>query len=461
MRRNDHNESPDGALVEIENRVEELVHYCSTIRVHTVKAMEPRGPWVHLLTMIQPCVGDRGPGREGNRQYPNVALLEEFVEPRELVSYLKALRDNTARVGKELLDRAGDGVFKESHDHPGYNRYSEYPGRLYLTTGRPNHIFNVEHLLAPGQPYYPDLSQAIREWTGAPVRIGTADGYIGSVLLFLPECSARIQSLVRDEDAINVTLALGPTAVKDLRLIGGWQEGDTWRRFDELVNHSEPNLRLSVPRSAGALNIHLIGGSGRWYDYHLEDRRGHVGQQRVLDSSGTQAADVQALEKALRQGEGEQIEFKEYIRKRDQKEAEIVKVIVAFANTKGGVIYLGVSDECELIGTDVDLCRAFPNEGADLEKALADYIGYLKSSLPEKMNHTPSLDYPIIRTGGHRILAITVEPGVDRIYMRRSDKGIFVRRGASSPQADADDDIPRLVRERLGREWQIGDPIDW
>ncbi len=54
MPRNFYNESPDGALTEIENRAEELASYCTTVRVHTVKAMEPKGPWVHLLTMIQP-----------------------------------------------------------------------------------------------------------------------------------------------------------------------------------------------------------------------------------------------------------------------------------------------------------------------------------------------------------------------------------------------------------------------
>jgi predicted HTH transcriptional regulator len=218
---------------------------------------------------------------------------------------------------------------------------------------------------------------------------------------------------------------------------------------------------LAVPRSAEALNIHLIGGSSRWYDFHLEDRRACIGQERVLDSAGSKPIDVQALETALRQGEGERIEFKEYIREANQKEAEIVKVIVAFANTKGGTIFLGVSDGCELLGTDVELCNKFPGAGGDLEKALNDYMGYLRGSLPEKMNHCPELDFKVVRTGGHRILAITVQEGIDRIYMRRSDNGIFVRRGSSCAQADADYDIPRLVGQRLGRQWQVGDAMDW
>jgi hypothetical protein len=77
------------------------------------------------------------------------------------------------------------------------------------------------------------------------------------------------------------------------------------------------------------------------------------------------------------------------------------------------------------------------------------------------MNHRPDLDFKVIPTNEHRVLAITVEAGVDRIYMRSDGNRTLVRCGASCIQADADNDIPRLVRERHGREWRVGDPMDW
>jgi len=457
-----HYESGDEALREIEARVEELAPYCPAIRVRTVMAMQPRQPWIHQLTMIMPSVGPNGPGRVGDRQYPDgVNLLEEFISPRELVAYLKAIRDKNARVGREGLSISGDGEFRQSQDWPGKNIYSEYPGRLYWTSAQMNGKPNITHLIAPGHPYYSDLSHAITDWTGVPIEIGSVDGLLGSVMLYMPECRSRIVSLVREEDEIDVTLEVLETAVKDLRLIGGWRDGGQWKDFEHLIIRDGKQLRLPVARTADQLNMHLVGGDGRWYDYHLEGKNWHVGQERVLGYFQGSPVDADDLADAMRLGEGEQIEFKEYISKGDKKELELVNTIVAFANTKGGTIYIGIDDVCDLAADSKTVFRALADWEGDMDTRINGYIGRLRSWLPTKMNHCPILDYKIVPINEHRILTITVEQGVDRIYMRKDGNRTLVRRGASSIQADADNDIPRLVRERLGRTWQLGDPMDW
>src|SRR5262249_7921441 len=161
---------------------------------------------------------------------------------------------------------------------------SDYPGRLYWTSAQMDAKPNIQHLIAPGCPYYVDLSHAIRDWTGVPMRIGSADALLGSVMLFMPEPRSRIVSLRReeDEDEIIVSLEVIDTAVKDLRLIGGWRDGEQWKSFDHLIISSGTELRLPVPRSAEELNLHLVGGDGRWYDYHLEAPGWNVGQERAL-----------------------------------------------------------------------------------------------------------------------------------------------------------------------------------
>ena len=53
------------------------------------------------------------------------------------------------------------------------------------------------------------------------------------------------------------------------------------------------------------------------------------------------------LELALLEGEGLKVEFKERLSNLDRE-------IVAFANTAGGVIYLGVEDSGKIIGIDID-----------------------------------------------------------------------------------------------------------
>jgi hypothetical protein len=425
-------------------------------------AMQPRQPWIHQMTMIMPSIGPNGPGRVGDRQYPDgVNLLESFIAPRELIAYLKAIRDKSARVGKEVLAVSGDGEFRNSEDLPGKNPYSEYPGRLYWTSAQLNGKPNITHLIAPGGPYYFDLSHAIRDWTGVPIRIGSRDALLGSVMLFMPEPRSRIVSLVQEEDEVLVTLGVLDTAVRDLRLVGGWRDGEQWRSFDYLISNSGTEPRLPVPRSAEELNLHLVGGDGRWYDYHLEASGWNVGQERVLGSWRGGAVDADDLAHAMWQGEGERIEFKEYVTPGDKKELELVNVIVAFANTKGGMIYIGVNDVCDLVGDSATVFKALAEPKADLDTRVNAYIGRLRSWLPTKMNHRPDLDFKVIQIDEHRVLVIVVKAGVDRIYMRSEGNRTLVRRGASCIQADADNDIPRLVRERLGRDWHVGDPMDW
>ena len=50
------------------------------------------------------------------------------------------------------------------------------------------------------------------------------------------------------------------------------------------------------------------------------------------------------IQKIIEQGENEQVEFKEIFNK------HVIETIVAFANTKGGNILIGVNDKKQIIG---------------------------------------------------------------------------------------------------------------
>jgi len=55
------------------------------------------------------------------------------------------------------------------------------------------------------------------------------------------------------------------------------------------------------------------------------------------------------LQSLIKQGEGQDIEFKSSLQLRQ----EIGETISAFANTFGGVILIGVSDEGKIVGVDI------------------------------------------------------------------------------------------------------------
>lgn len=74
--------------------------------------------------------------------------------------------------------------------------------------------------------------------------------------------------------------------------------------------------------------------------------------------------DTDALEKLVKQGEGLQLEFKKFL----PEPARLIREAIAFANTRGGIILLGVDDDGSLTGIkDVE-------EGAEVFRHAADSL---------------------------------------------------------------------------------------
>lgn len=128
--------------------------------------------------------------------------------------------------------------------------------------------------------------------------------------------------------------------------------------------------------------------------------------------------------------ETENIEFKA------QFTDEIYKEVIAFANTNGGTIYVGIDNEGNAIGlTDVD------NEYTRITNGIRDAI------MPDvtMFVHFTLQDNKIVR--------ITVSEGTNKPYYLRSKglkpSGVYVRQGASSVPASPDQ-IRQMVKESDG-----------
>ena len=117
------------------------------------------------------------------------------------------------------------------------------------------------------------------------------------------------------------------------------------------------------------------------------------------------------LELAIAEGEGLTVEFKERISNLDRE-------IVAFANTVGGVIYLGIDDSGKIIGITVDNA---------LKSQITD-IAY---------NCDPSIKIQLEILSQERVLAIHVNKGSDKPY--RCKDGFFIRNGPSSQKLKRDE----------------------
>lgn len=124
------------------------------------------------------------------------------------------------------------------------------------------------------------------------------------------------------------------------------------------------------------------------------------------------------LELALAEGEGLSVEFKEKISNLDRE-------IVAFANTIGGIIYLGVNDQGRIIGISID--------------------NRLKSQIIDiAHNCDPSIQIQLKEHIKEKVLAVHVSKGFDKPY--RCTDGFFVRNGPSTQKLKRDE-IVTLIHQ--------------
>lgn len=135
--------------------------------------------------------------------------------------------------------------------------------------------------------------------------------------------------------------------------------------------------------------------------------------------------------------ESETIELKEVV------VDEIKKEIIAFANCKGGKLYIGVQDDGTIIGLD-------DPDGTSLKisNMVRDAI---------KPDVTMFLHYETIEADGKKIVAVDIQRGTNRPYYIAKKgmrpEGVYVRQGYSSVPA-TDTAIRRMIKETDGDRFE-------
>ena len=121
----------------------------------------------------------------------------------------------------------------------------------------------------------------------------------------------------------------------------------------------------------------------------------------------------------LKQGEGLKLEFKEGF---DSK--NLAKEIVAFANTEGGRIFIGVNDKSEVKG--IQITNKLKSEVQDLAR-----------------NCDPSINIKLETMDN--VLIVNVDEGVNKPY--RCSAGFFLRQGSNSQKLSTDEIRDFLIKK--------------
>lgn len=134
----------------------------------------------------------------------------------------------------------------------------------------------------------------------------------------------------------------------------------------------------------------------------------------------------------IRRGESKKLEFKSTLRmnlmngKSDRNiEHAVLKTLIAYLNTDGGVLLVGVSNDGEVLGIKTD---GFPNE----DRFLLHFKQLVKQHIG--LAYAPLIEYRLVPVNGKKILEITCRKSDEAVFLKpsRNEEEFYIRIGPSS-----------------------------
>jgi hypothetical protein len=392
-------------------------------------------------------------------RYPQALLSEDFLTGNECLRFAEALH-------------AGDTVAIEEGIQLLRNQDTHWRTEMVSVTNdhmsRAGHVISVQFtqrrasisgkaLITPEAPYFPEIDTAACAWLPFPVYHGHSDSRNDQVIFLLPETRAFIANAsLSGNGTIDITVAGTEAGRIKLLVKGAHWRGKRIDHIHELVVNGKATL--TVPTDAERIEYYLIDESGLVYDFHREDQYSRLGPGRSKLATVRRSLADQVRE-ACFTDEGLHVEFKPFIAPEqklgtpDQKTKlrEIVKTVVAFANTEGGRLYLGIEDDCTISGINSELqswiYETFGNRGID-DSAIANYLSALKSRIKEAVSGDTLAQLAHVRMGDAIVVIVEVPKASRRPLTIQDDYYLYVRIGNKTRKLSPDQWANFLLPDR-------------
>jgi len=275
------------------------------------------------------------------------------------------------------------------------------------------------------------------------------------VELLLPDRRAYVKDIGRRETTITVSVITNITENLFCAIVATDYDSKN-HHFHAVVQNNLAEIDLLI--TPKTIQIFLMGADGFCYDNYYEDEYRRTRIKSVLTPS-RQLSDQTYKDfiDDLNGGENEVIEFKEWIstERENKKSYELLKVISAFANSRGGSLYIGVTDELEIKGLEKQLLAYSNRKNNIFDVNRNEYVQNLKRIIGEGISPIIIPKIQWITHAGHHILRLIVPQGKDAPYQIIETQDIFIRRGGSCTKARVSD-LELIFR----RDIQHNTPID-
>jgi hypothetical protein len=302
----------------------------------------------------------------------------------------------------------------------GSTRFSEWPAYEYVLTSRSGHASPPGGPLArPDLPLIIDVNSYVDQWIGIDSRMA---GMANGMLIILPDFRARISKVRFEEQDIVVSVESNGELFAPENLVVKASLSYTGQHVETPVSEADGIYRVKASRIPSRFCFFVMDKGAPevmdWADVWTDSA--NLTPQIEFAIPGWQLAHI------IDGGETEEVEFKEEI----GDGHNLIQSVVAFANTSGGIIIVGVTNDAKVIGTSPE---------ADRPK-IAEWI-------ENKCDPPVQVRFETVKISDLDILLIRVPIGTNKPYQHRSNGVIYVRRGATDRPARRAE-LDKLYSER-------------
>ena len=290
--------------------------------------------------------------------------------------------------------------------------------------------------------FFEDVERAAAVWTGDTTLLNRHSGEI-LYRMIIPDMRAMFGDVISLDNGVDVRVR---STMKRALWVAAACDGSGSTRFDLVQPVREDRAVLAFPERPRRLTLYLLDAESACYDKLDEyDYRATPGTS-LYSPEHREAASLQAdLDDARRRGEGPEIEFKEWFvpDRGDKKSEELIRTAVAFSNTRGGDVYIGVNDVLEVVGIHRDLERQYGKVGrGDPIVLRSAYEDALLRWIVEGIRPSVDPEFAWIEQAGLLVLRIRIWEGAHKPYQLAQKSEVYVRRGSRNTRPEPGEVIP-------------------
>jgi len=359
--------------------------------------------WENSVTIILPLHKSDSYILRDKLDYGDLILFEGLISLDSLVEMIKKLPEK----GTAKITLGDYEVQVEGEDLQ--NGYKYDSGEEYLNVGwfferyhyrsHPK-SYSREPIVSKDLPLFPDFRAAIKEYMGIDMA-RYSDVY--GIVICLPKYGARIEEVNIGSNEIRLKIQPKDTGIEDL--VGKlYCERRTELKHADIEFEDNTGI-ASIEFKPDLMYVTLVSKT----DNEVLDSRRYYSSWETLSKGVVIDVPEYEIKELIRHGEAETVEFKEKIGKTE----EFAETVVAFANSRGGIILLGVDDHSKVVGLAEDR----------YEDTITNIL---------RSHCTPQTKCEISRRqiDEKDIIVVRVEEGRDKPYFVR-ERGPYVRANAT------------------------------